>query len=180
MSIDLAIYLQVSSAKPAVKKVDPVIFGIIKESDAHVALRVTTELLQGDHGILCLEDAMLEGGTGETMQSSNNDTLSRYYSVLNSDVVENAESSTIGDGKVVFRVPSVSTYTYSTEYLKQLSKQRYRFRYESVSTKISHVYGECLDAGANGGNNHFQLKCSLNSSLLFTPPSKVHTLFCIQ
>ena len=36
---DLVISSQVSSAKPAVKKVDPVIFGIMNESDAHIALR---------------------------------------------------------------------------------------------------------------------------------------------
>jgi hypothetical protein len=173
--------LQVSSAKPAVRKVDPVIFGIIKEADAHVALRVTTQSLQGDHGILCLEDAELEWGAGQAKLSSNNDTMSSmYYSVLKSDVVENAEaeSSTVGDGKVVFRVPSVPTYTYSTEYLQQLSKQRYRFIYESVPTKVSHMDGECLLASSNG-NNCFQLKCSLNSSLLFIPPSKVCSLFHI-
>jgi hypothetical protein len=173
--------LQVSSAKPAVREVDPVIFGIIKEADAHVALRVTTQSSQGDCGILCLEDAELERGAGQAKLSSNNDTTSSmHYSVLKSDVVENAEaeSSSVGDGKVVFRVPSVPTYTYSTEYLQQLSKQRYRFIYESVPTKVSHMDRECLLAGSNG-SNYFQLKCSLNSSLLFTPPSKVCFLFLI-
>ena len=172
---DLVISSQVSSAKPAVKKVDPVIFGIMNESDAHIALRVTSGLLQGDHGILCLEDDNLEGGARRTKKSSTNDTYSPgNYCVVKPNVVENAEFNDVRDSKAVFRVPSFCTYTYSIEYLQRLSKQRYGFVYESVSTKVSHIDGECFDATSDG-NKYFQLKCSLNSSLLFSPPSKVGT-----
>lgn len=171
MGID---YIHVCATnKSTVSNTDPVIFGLMKEQEASVAVKVTSGLLEGDHGILCLQEGSFGSKNHNLFKAASGRTDEvGHFIVLKPEDLEKAALTALEDSKPVYRVSQLCNYTYSVEYFRHLSQQRYRFVYEAVLKSAPH-----MEMGSDR-NNAMQLKCSLHSSLLFCPSSKVALLEC--
>lgn len=185
MGID---YIHVCSLdNSSVINMDPAIFGFMEERKACIALKVTSEALEGHHGILYLQKGSVDGRSRSIFISTleeaaevrkNSASAFEHYAVLKSGESMKADFPVLKDDEVIYRVASSCNYTLSAEYLRHLSQQRHGFVYEAERKTLSHK--ESSEDGDIGNeslqNNVIQFKCSLHNALLFCSPSKVALL----
>ncbi|MCO5602087.1 hypothetical protein L7F22_056215 [Adiantum nelumboides] len=179
-----------SMEKSLATSLDPVIFGVMDDQNACVGIKVTSAALEGDHGILCLRKASVDGRSRSLFISESEKGAGavksiidkiEHFAVVKPHEAQYTGSCALEDDKPVYRVPSSCSYTLSAEYLKHLSLQRHGFIYERAVKRISFIgpSGESAHHGAPViEENALQLKCSLDNALMFCSPSKVALLNC--
>lgn len=187
-------YIHVCAADNSViKKTDPVLFGVMDEQVASVGVMVTIQPLEDDHRILYLRETSPDANNtpnkirksskseSEEIDEDGGKTAAiscESYIVLNPEDQELVGSSVQDDERALYRLVSLCNYTYSVEYLKDLSEQRYKFNFEAVSKRVvqeKETDGQLVEIDS-GEDNAMQLKCSIHSALMFCLPSKVALL----
>ncbi|MCO5554577.1 hypothetical protein L7F22_008107 [Adiantum nelumboides] len=179
-----------SMEKSLATSLDPVIFGVMDDQNACVGIKVTSAALEGDHGILCLRKASVDGRSRSLFISESEKAagavksvieIFEHFPIVKPHDAQNTGSCALKDDEPVYRVPSSCSYTLSAEYLRHLSLQRHGFIYEREVKRISFI-GPSSESTHHGApvieENALQLKCSLDNALMFCSPSKVVLLNC--